>query len=123
MMMMKLKPSRRPRFNPSASEMAQAEAGRRSCDLRINSFYGAPIGKEDWRIKHIVPKRSTSIQQKPQPVVYKLPVMKPTVKPAAPRYVGKVMRNHFRTQELLSNSSYRAERVVNRSQITIREAQ
>ena len=49
-----LRPSRRPRFNPSI-QIERASSGLRpeSCDLRMNTFYRAPIGQEKWAIKHI----------------------------------------------------------------------
>ena len=101
------------------------------CDLRINKFYKAPIGDENWAIKHIKLRSSSTMgttqrQQEEQKrrlsLMNRLPVMKPLVKPANPRYVTKVMRNHYRTQDLLADSSRRAGKEVVLSRDTVRRA-
>ena len=53
-----LRPSRRPRFNP-ASQVERASSGLQpeNGDLQMNTFYRAPIGQEQWAIKHIEPVR------------------------------------------------------------------
>ena len=54
---MGLKPSRRPRFiNEMYEEAARGVFDFDACNLRINKFYKAPIGEEDWSIKHIQPR-------------------------------------------------------------------
>ena len=51
---MMLKPSRRPRFNAAALVSAESAFGQSNCNnLRINTFYKAPVGKESWAVKHI----------------------------------------------------------------------
>jgi len=45
--------------------------------------------------------------------------MRPTVKPAPPRFVTKVMSNHYRTQSILSESSTRADKECKKSIKTI----
>ena len=50
-----MKPSRRPkpmrRRLQTGDNYGNGDAN--GCNLRINTFYGAPIGAENWAIKHI----------------------------------------------------------------------
>lgn len=111
-----LKPSRRARFSMLGSTSA---FGQNNCNLNINTFYRAPIGQENWSVKHIEPeaaniaalknKQSKGINNstiKPN----RLPIMKATVKAAPIRYTSNVIRNHHRTQDRLRETSKRAGR-------------
>ena len=46
-----LKPQRRPREVRPTTKFSNF--GPESCDLQINTFYQAPIGQENWSVKHI----------------------------------------------------------------------
>ena len=77
---------------------------------------------EDWSVKHIK-LRSKSLAHNnamPQraPAVTsnrRLPPMRNTVKALPPKIVTNVMKNHYRTQEILVESSRRAGREVTKS--------
>ena len=56
---------------------------------------------------------------KTQVPFYRIPVMRPTIKAAPPKFVTKVMRNHYRTQSILSESSIRADKECKKSIKTI----
>ena len=57
-----------------------------------------------------------------QPVYRRLPVMRPTIKPAPNRFVSSVIRNHYRTQDVLDESSHRADRECCLSQDAVKRA-
>ena len=57
-----LKPSRRPR--PLRPNTKFSEFGPESCDLQINTFYQAPIGQENWAVKHIKLRSQTVVFNK-----------------------------------------------------------
>ncbi len=126
---MGLKPSRRPRFTHDMyDEAARGVFDFDACNLRINKFYKAPIGEEDWSIKHIEPRarslahrttggahmhsKASRMVQEQQVKTTRLPIMRPTVQAAPQRFVKNVMTNHYRTQDLLSESSDKAGREV-----------
>jgi len=48
-----LKPNRRPRPLRANTRHFNNEYGPESCDLQINTFYQAPVGEENWAIKHM----------------------------------------------------------------------
>ena len=110
---MMLKPSRRPRFNAAALSSAENAFGPTNCNLRINTFYKAPVGKETLAVKHIQPRPASinavtepdlpvrKITSKYQPVYRRLPVMRPKIKPVPSRFASNVIRNHYRTQDMM----------------------
>lgn len=112
-----LKPSRRPR--PLRPSTKFSEFGPESCDLQINTFYQAPIGQENWTVKHIKLRSQTVVfnkkkQQQQQAAINRqmsrLPPMRPIVKAFPSRFVSDVMKKHYRTQETCQESSMRASR-------------
>lgn len=75
-----LKPSRRPRLQKPYLNDSEVD----QCDLRINTFYGMPIGSENWQVKLLNGRRANSdasrVMQgnmKARPSVGRLPAMKP----------------------------------------------
>ena len=69
-----LRPTRRSRFNinqqvaSSGNEMYSGRGGGTPNNLQINTFntfYRAPVGRENWAIKHIKPQRSSSMINAP----------------------------------------------------------
>ena len=135
-----LKPSRRPRFHPTlaADELFPSFLGDTGIEDSLmledgqvmNTFYNAPVGRENWSIKHIEPRAHTQaiknvislVNQRRASMQERLPKILPTVKAAPPRFVSKVMKNHYRTQDKVSESSRRAGRVVDTSADTIQRA-
>ena len=63
-------------------------------------------------------KKSMTLKN-PSQVYSRLPTLKPMVQDVAPLHVSKVMCNHYRTQDMLSESSRRASRVIDASQETV----
>ena len=135
-----LRPSRRPRFNAATLASAENAFGSSNCNLRINTFYKAPVGKESWAVKHIKPRRhvakssanvnnvtepneqKAARRPKYQPVYRRLPIMRPSIQPAPNRFVSNVIKNHYRTQDVLEESSNRAFRECCLSQDAVRRA-
>ena len=64
----------------------------------------------------------TMVNQRRASMQERLPKILPTVKPAAPRFVSNVMKDHYRTQDKISESSRRAGRVVDTSADAIQRA-
>lgn len=69
---------------------------------RINTFYKAPIGEENFKVKVMAPKPSPSVKIKkhPQEAVKNLiraPSVDQRAKPFNPRFERKVLFNHERT--------------------------
>ena len=71
-----LKPNRRPRFHPTiqaAEELFPSFLGDIGIDNSymiddrhvMNTFYNAPVGRENWSIKHIEPRARTQVFMKP----------------------------------------------------------
>lgn len=52
----------------------------------------------------------------------RLPIIKPAIQAVPPRFVSKVMSNHYRTLDKASESSKRARNVVEMSEETIQRA-
>ena len=135
-----LKPSRRPRFHPTlaADELFPSFLGDTGIENSfmpedgqvMNTFYNAPVGRENWSIKHIEPRAHSQaiknvislVNQRRASMQERLPKILPTVKAAPPRFVSNVMKNHYRTQDKASESSRRAGRVVDTSADTIQRA-
>ena len=135
-----LKPSRRPRFHTTyaADELFPSFLGDTGIEDSLmledgqvmNTFYNAPVGRENWSIKHIEPRFHSMaiknvmelVNQRRVSMQERLPKIMPTVKAAPPRLVSKVMKNHYRTQDKASESSRRAGRVVDTSEDTIQRA-
>ena len=101
----------------------------------MNTFYNAPVGRENWSIKHIKPRANTQILKKAQTLkknallnkkdkasLQRLPTIVPTVEPVPPRFVSKVMQNHYRTHDRVTECAKRAGRIVETSADTIRRA-
>ena len=91
-----------------------AAFGIDNCNLRINSFYKAPVGQENWAVKHIKPRPASLVAEphhsvieveKRAPVLRRLPLMRPKVKAVPSRFASNVIRNHYRTQDVLEESS------------------
>ena len=130
-MKMMLKPSRRPRFNPIMPEefpsFFQAADSQEMFEMptNVNTFYQSPLGQAVWAIKHMetraqsmVYKKSMNMKKKMR-VNSRLPSIKPMVQDYPPHIVSKVFSDHYRTQEMLSESSHRASHVVEASKETV----
>ena len=81
-----------------------------SGNKRINTFYQAPIGEENFQIKHLeVKKCEVSEETEPDvgmnPLLMRPPSVEERVKPLNPRFERKVLYNHERTQRKITTSS------------------
>lgn len=105
--------------------MSRTEIGNGddSASHNFNTFYKAPIGKENWKIKHIEPKHTCSNEpaaKNMQRRLSMLPEMRPTVMPYPAKYVTRVIKNHYRTSSVASESSARASQEVRLSKGSVR---
>ena len=110
-----MKPSRRARPKKSQKEKG---SDFDTCDLQINTFYGLPVGEENWRVK-VIKDRSFSVSQRADPdratrVIRqprgRLPAMKPLVIAHPHSFVSSVMKAHWDTQDRLVETSRRARK-------------
>ena len=91
----------------------------------MNTFYQAPVGRENWSIKHIETRhkrpafKKSLTMKNPNQLYSRLPRIKPKVIDVNPRHASKVLCNHYRTQDRLCDSSRHATRVVEASLETI----
>ena len=58
---MRLRPSRRPRFNAHMLSDEDAAFELDNCNLRITTFYKAHVGQENWAVKHIEPRPASLV--------------------------------------------------------------
>ena len=77
---------------------------------RINTFYHAPIGEENFQIKHLEVKKSEVTEEEApdesmNPILMRPPSVEERVKPLNPRFERKVLYNHERTQRKILTSS------------------
>ena len=77
--------------------------GNDNCSLQINTFYQAPVGEENFQIKHLEPCVTEKVEREETPsnkVFYPLCQVdnfQSKATPVNPRFERKVLFNHERT--------------------------
>ena len=93
----------------------------------MNTFYHAPIGEENFQIKHLEVKKCDAEEEKAygvsiNPALMRPPSVEERVKPLNPRFERKVLYNHERTQRKISTCSKWANYEQSLSFETVQEA-
>jgi len=91
---------------------------------RINSFYRAPIGEENFQVKHmeLKPVAIVKTDESRNNQLVRAPSVDMRAKPLNSRFERKVLFNHERTQRKLSSCSKQASRECSLSSDTVQVA-